>query len=276
MQIWLNGKLTSLDQARISPDDRGFLLGDGIFETMAAHHGLLPFIDRHIENLTHAAHVTQIPMPYSEQQLTKACGQVLEANSLGTGTRAALRLTVSRGAGSRGLAPPDNPKPTILITATTMPAPPAGVRLMTSTIRRNEHSPIVRLKTLNYMDNILAKLEAQNTGADDALMLNMQGHVTATTSANIFMLKADALTTPPPSDGCRPGIMRGLILERAMQNGLATKEKTLEHADLFTADALFVCNSLIGLCPVTQLDRTILNSAAHAEKLIKPLDLSRF
>jgi branched-chain amino acid aminotransferase len=244
--LWLNGRLMAGARARIDPRDRGFTLGDGLFETIRLASGRAAFLERHLARLRRGADLLGIPLTWSDGEI--AFG--IEALAASEGLReAALRLTLSRGPGERGILPPAAPMPTLLITAAP-PAPPAApARLIVATItRRNEASPLSRLKTLNYLDNILARQEALRRGADDAILLNTRGQVAETSVANLFALIDGVLKTPPVEDGALPGIMRSVLIERC-----GAVEASLLPADLATADAVFLSNSL-GLRPVATLD----------------------
>src|SRR5918992_6403057 len=170
--LYLDGRMVDPTQARIDPRDRGFLLGDGLFETMRAERGRVPLLDRHLGRLEAGAATLGVPLPAPRAALAAACLEVLQANRLAD-KDAALRITVSRGPGPRGLAPPDEPAPTLLIAAAAMAdVAPAPARAVISGIRRNEQSPLSRIKSLSYLDAVLALREARARGADEALLCN--------------------------------------------------------------------------------------------------------
>lgn len=245
--LWLNGELVEADRARIDPGDRGFTLGDGLFETLRVVAGAPLHLERHLARLHDGARVLDLPLPISDTALGDAMTALIAANGPEVGS---LRLTVSRGVGPRGLAPPAKPTPTLLMTvAPASLAPPKPARLITAqATRRNEHSPLSRLKTLNYLDSILARQEAVRRGADDALMLNTAGRVAETPVANLFAVIDGYLLTPPLADGVLPGIRRGLIMENE-----AAEERSLSPADLAQAREIFLSNSL-GITPVIEID----------------------
>jgi branched-chain amino acid aminotransferase len=176
-----------------------------------------------------------------------------------------LRTTVTRGRTGRGLWVESATSPTVLVTAAPWSTRLIGrpVRLVTSSITRNSGSPTSRLKTLNYLDNVLAAREAAAKGADDALLLNAAGHVACTTIANIFAILHDRLVTPPPADGVMAGIMRGLVLEASVAAGLRAEETSLTIAELAAADAVFTTNSVRFLSPVSALDGFPRRSQEH-------------
>lgn len=260
MMVWLDGALVAADIARIAPGDRGFTLGDGLFETLAVQDGEIVRLPAHVARLAAGAQVLDLPLPAFD--LPAIATALLQANGL---RDAVLRLTLTRGAGPRGVLPPAQPTPTLLVTAAPLapPAPPA--RLVVATVtRRNEHSPLSRIKSLNYLDNILARQEAQRLGADDALMLNTQGRVTESTIANVFLVRDGALLTPPVSEGALPGVMRGAILA----HGATERPLTLD--DLAAATEIFLTSSL-GVRSVRQLAGHALPSQAVAERLRRAL-----
>jgi branched-chain amino acid aminotransferase len=234
---WLNGDLKPLDQVRIDPADRGLLLGDGLFETLRAKHGSPMHAGRHLARLRAGAAVLALPLPWPEATLVEAMSAVLAALP---DRQAALRLTLTRGPAPRGVLPPGSPTPTCLITAAGLPPPPPPARVITATVtRRNEHSPLSRLKTLNYLDSILARQEAASLGADDAILLNTAGRVAEATAGTLFITLGGETLTPPVCEGALPGIARALLLE----SGAAT-EHTLTLADLASAECAFITNSL--------------------------------
>ncbi|HSI39124.1 MAG TPA: aminotransferase class IV [Xanthobacteraceae bacterium] len=232
----------------ISVEDRGFTLGDGVFDTALALNGTMFARASHVERLLAAA---------------RSIGIAVEPAAVEAAIDAALtpeptivRTTISRGVAARGLWPAAAGEPTLIVT--TAPWSPAllgaPARLVTATGRRNERSPTANLKTLGYLDHILAAREAAEAGGDDALLLNTSGRVACTTIANVFALFGGRLVTPPLSEGCLPGIVRGLVLEMAPQLGLTIEGRPLEAAELGDADAMFLTNSVRLIRPVTALD----------------------
>lgn len=253
MTIWLNGTLLAAEEARIDPSDRGFLLGDGIFETMAARNGKLVFANLHFDRLTRGADMLGIKLPYSIADLESAATSLLTSTSNSDQDRAAVRLTLTRGTGPRGLLSSPEAKPTILITCSPTPAPKKSVSAIIATGRRNEFSPTANLKTLAYLDQVLARQEADAAGADDAILLNTQGKVTCATAANIFLWDSNTLITPPLSDGCLDGTVRRKVLEIASQTGIAAFEESITPSTLANVESAFLTNSLMGLQPLTEI-----------------------
>ena len=250
--LYLDGRIVDPGQARIDPRDRGFLLGDGLFETMRAERGRVPFLDRHLDRLEAGAATLGIPLPQPRTTLAAACLEVLHADRL-MDKDAALRITLSRGPGPRGLAPPPEPAPTLLIGAAAV-ADTAPARAVISRIRRNEHSPLSRIKSLNYLDAVLALREASERGADEALLCNTAGRLACASAANLFLIRDGALLTPGLDEGVLPGITRGLILELASEVGLIAEETAIAPSALERVEEAFLTNSLIGIRPLVAVN----------------------
>lgn len=242
--VWFNGALVTGSLA-VDPGDRGLLLGDGVFETIAVFDGKPVWLTEHLDRMSEAAATLGIPAERS--RIEAAIGGTLRATPHRHGI---LRITLTRGAGVRGLAA-DGSAPSLLITLAPwvkgMLFAPAT--LVTATIRRNETSPASRLKTLSYVDNILAAREAAAARCDDALLLNTKGQVAATTIANIFLLKRGRLATPPVSAGILPGIARLKLLALTQ-----AEEREIAPGELHDAEALFLTNSLRLIRPIHALD----------------------
>lgn len=253
MIIWLNGELVEEQQAVVSPADRGLLLADGLFETLrAASHGLIDW-PRHMKRLHQGAHYFGIPLQYSQAQFDEACRAVLEVNGLAN-QAASLRITLTRGPGPRGLAPPSDPKPTVIVSAGAATKPPSALSVITATPRRNEMSPTSRFKTLAYTDNVLAKRQAQMARADDALLLNGKDRYACATAANLWVVKNATVTTPPISEGALPGIVRQRLIDLASDLDNKVIEAPITRSELEAADEIFVTNSLMGICAVASVD----------------------
>lgn len=253
MICWLNGVYENIEQVRIDPRDRGFLLGDGIFETMLAVDGAVHHAKQHLARLSGAAELLGIPMPFSNVEITDAMMNLLKVNHLTLG-RAALRLTLTRGVGARGVAPPSEAAPTILMTVVSAPPPPVQMRGIISSYVRNEKSVSSRIKSLNYLDNILARNEAAQKGADEALMCNGSGDIVCASAANIFIAADGVLYTPPVGNGALAGIMRGIVMEAAMAQDIPYHEAPISRAALANASEAFLTNALIGVCPLIWID----------------------
>jgi branched-chain amino acid aminotransferase len=235
--VWLNGAILAADAARIDPADRGFTLGDGLFETIRAEAGAPLHAPRHFARLRAGAAVLGIPVPYDDSALGAALCALLRENRL---AEAALRLTLTRGPATRGVLPQGVASPTLLVTAGMMPAALGPARLIIARgTRRNEASPLSRIKSLNYLDGVLARREAAAAGADDALLLNTRGDLAEATAANVFLRIGGEWVTPRVADGALPGIARGVLLEAG-----EAREAMITEADCGRAEAGFLVNSL--------------------------------
>lgn len=252
--IHLNGSLVDPAVLGFDPRDRGLTLGDGVFETVKAAGGSVPLLPRHVQRMKNGAGVLAIPFDADVGAIEAAIRETLGANGLRDGV-AAVRITLTRGVGPRGLVPPDEPQPTLIITATAFDdsvAPPATAVI--SAVRRNESSPLANVKSLNYLDNVMARQEAANAGADDAVMLNAAGALACASAANLFLVSSGAILTPAVADGVLPGITRALVLEAASDLGVPAAETTLEPDALARSDEAFLTSSLIGVRPLIRVN----------------------
>jgi branched-chain amino acid aminotransferase len=223
MRVWQDGRIVMPEEAHVSIADRGLLLGDGLFETMAVHNAQVFDLDAHLERLASGLGVLRFVQAVDLSKLRSGIARYIAAEEASC---AVLRVTVTRGAGPRGLTPPEVPRPTIFMTLLPMPPAcetPLSLHIATVT-RRNEHSALSRIKALPYLDNVLALSEASAQGADDALLLNTRGTIACATVANVFVVREGRLETPPVCDGALPGTMRALVLCLAKQAGLAPVE----------------------------------------------------
>lgn len=246
--VWFNGGFVA-GTLPLDPYDRGFLLGDGVFETVAVINHKPLWLDEHVQRMAHAA--AELGIAFSAASTFTGLTEVLEKS---VAQCEVLRITLSRGKAARGLAG-DGTSPSLLITLDEFAAKNLfqSCRLKVSQVRRNEFAPSSRLKTLSYIDGIAAAREVAGD-ADDALMLNTSGHVTSATVANIFALHGDELITPSLDQGILPGIMRRVLLDHAKKLGFKPVERAVPLEDLVRADAVFLCNSLRFIRPVTALN----------------------
>lgn len=250
MIIDLNGQHCESDVATIDVADRGFTLGDGVFETIRVRNVKADRFEAHMTRLRAGAKVLGITMPTTDSGLEKRLIAVLEANNL---SHAVVRVTLSHGAGPRGLLPPDVASPTLVIAAAPLPEPAGPVKaILAMTVRRNEFSASSQMKTLSYVDNVIARREAEEYGADDALILNTQGRLAESTISNIFLMINGALLTPPVSDGALPGVMRADLIAR-----FRAEEHPLELDDLVRAEEAFLTNALGVRALVSVADKPI-------------------
>jgi branched-chain amino acid aminotransferase len=255
--LWVNGRLIPAGEARLDPRDRGYTLGDGLFETMRAWYGALPWMSCHLARLRAGAAVLGLPLP-ADDELESAIRQTLAVNDL---SEAVVRLTVSRGIPTeRGLLPDPEPKVSVVVHARPFAGYPAelyerGMRAITSSIRRNECSPLANIKSLSYLENVLIRREAAERGADEALLLNISGNLACASAANLFLVLGDSLVTPDLASGALPGTMRELVLgELAPRADLSLDERSVRPGELATVNEAFLTSALLGVMPLTDVD----------------------
>ena len=258
---WVDGRLLRADEPHLSAFDRGFQLGDGVFETLRARGGRTAELDAHLARLERSATGLGIALPDGTgPALTQAIAELLAAEDLdGSDGDAAIRITVSRGTFTgRGLLPPDEQvHPTIVVQAWPVVPPPRGhlengLHLVTSAVRRDPSSPLAALKTTSRADYVFARLEARTAGADDALFLTIEGDLSEGTTANLFLIRKKELATPSLDCAILPGTTRDWILAWAGRVGLTTLEGHLPPSDLAAADEAFLSSSVAGILPVTR------------------------
>jgi branched-chain amino acid aminotransferase len=257
--VYYNGRMLPPEQVRISPYDRGLTLGDGLFETLRVYAGRLFRLDAHLARLAAGAGVIDLALPAG---LDVAVRELVAANGW---REAMVRLTVTRGAavpGRGGLLPDPDLPPTVLITGRSLAgAPPypaawyaGGIGLATGGPPRNEHSPLSRCKTLQYLDQVLARQAAARRGAEEGLQQNTAGAVAGASVANLFVVRAGQVRTPSLASGCLPGVTRAVVLTLARARGLVAREETLSPAEVREAEEVFLTNTLMEVLPVTRLD----------------------
>ncbi len=261
MKIYINGKLVDRSEAKISVFDHGLLYGDGVFEGIRSYDGLIFKLKEHLDRLFDSARVIMLEIPLSKEEITQAMVKTLKANGL---RDAYIRLVVTRGEGDLGLDPRKCSKPTTFIIADKIVLYPEklyenGLELITVPTRRNIPEAISpQIKSLNYLNNILAKIEAANSGANEALMLNADGYVVECTGDNVFVVKDDELLSPPCCLGALPGITRGAIIGIATKLNIKFREAIMTRHDLFNADETFLTGTAAEVIPVVKIDgRTI-------------------
>jgi branched-chain amino acid aminotransferase len=260
--VWVDGRLLPASGPHLSVFDRGFQLGDGVFETLRAVAGRPVELEGHLERLRASADGLSIPLPEDlPGRLGPAIEALLSAEGLdGQGTVAAVRVTISRGAPlSRALLPVDGAPPTIVVQA--WPSPPLepgrfdqGIGLIVSSIRHDPESPLATLKLISRADHVYARLEALRAGADDALFLTPDGYLGEATSANLFLVQGSALRTPSLACGILAGTTRSWILAWAPTVGLGAEEALLTARDLHEADEAFLSSSVAGIVPVVRFE----------------------
>ena len=257
MKIFLNGQLVGKEQAVVSVFDHGLLYGDGVFEGIRVYGGNVFLLKAHIERLYESAKAIRLEIPMTQAAMIQATKETAAANGIGDGY---IRLIVTRGAGSLGLDIRRTSDPQVIIIADTITLYPPeiyqnGMNLITaSTIRNHPAALPARIKSLNYLNNILAKIEGTDAGTVEALMLNHKGEVAECTGDNIFILKNGVLKTPSPDAGILEGITRNAVLQLAREAGIPTQETTLIRHDLYVADEMFLTGTAAEVVPVVSLD----------------------
>lgn len=262
--VWVDGALLPAGQAHLSAFDRGFQLGDAVFETLRARAGRPTELDAHLDRLRRSAQGLGIGLPAdAASRIEAGIGSLLEAEGhAGPDGDAAIRITVSRGRFlGRGVLPPKDPAPTIVVQAWPVSPPPAsyleqGLSLVPSTVRRDPSSPLAPLKTTSRADFVFARLEARAAGADDALFLTIDGHLSEATTSNLFLVRGDRLATPSLDCAILAGTTRSWILAWGARVGLHVAEERLVVGDLEAADEAFLSSSVAGILPVTRFGGT--------------------
>jgi branched-chain amino acid aminotransferase len=257
MKIYIDGKYYDEKNARISVLDHGLLYGDGVFEGIRAYNGRVFRLTEHIDRLFCSAKAILLAIPMTRAELAEAVLAACRRNRMRDGY---IRLVVTRGVGSLGLNPNFCKQPSVIIIAGKIQLYPAelyqrGLQIITVPTTRNLHSAInPAIKSLNYLNNILAKIEALNGGCDEAIMLNAGGFVAECTGDNIFIVKGGQLFTPPISAGALHGITRGVVLELARENGMTVSEPNMTRYDLFNADECFLTGTGAEIIAAVKID----------------------
>lgn len=261
---WIDGKVLPASEARVPVLDHGFLFGDGVFEGIrVTRRGIFRFAD-HMKRLETAARAIGLAVPGGFARVHDAARETTRAWGAREGY---LRLIVTRGVGALGIDPSTCPEPSIVCIATgAAPLPPEkaarGLDLITSSLRRPSADVLdPRVKSLNYLNNVLAKREASLRGADDALVLNARGLVAESSATNVFALTGRTLDTPPSTDGALEGLTRRTVMELAAEHGLEMRERSLGRFDLYAADAVFLTGTRAGIVPVGSLDGSPISTA---------------
>lgn len=257
LQIYIDGKLYPKDEAKVSVFDHGLLYGDGVFEGMRSYGGKVFRMQEHLDRLYDSARAIHLTIPMPPDELAAAVYKTLELNQLTDGY---VRLVVTRGVGDLGLNPYLCPKASIIIIADKINLYPAklydeGMEIVTaSTVRNHPASINPRIKSLNYLGSILAKIEGLKAGCNEALMLNINGEVAECTADNIFLIKQGRIATPHVNAGILDGITRRAVIELAQQAGIPVEETTLTRHDVYVADECFLTGSAAEVIPVIKVD----------------------
>jgi len=257
LKIYIDGKIVDESEAKISVFDHGFLYGDGVFEGMRAYAGKVFKLGEHLERLYSSAKAIALKIPMSREELAAATEKTMQANQL---RDAYIRLVVSRGAGDLGLDPRKCRKPTVVIITASIELYPEelyenGLEVITGSVRRvNPAALNPRIKSCNYLNNILAKIEGIRAGVLEVLMLNDRGCVAECTGDNIFRVAGRMVETPPPDAGILEGVTRNTVMELARASGLAVRERDLTLYDLYTAEEVFLTGTAAEIIAVTKID----------------------
>ena len=255
--IFMNDRLVPEDQARVSVFDHGLLYGDGVFEGLRSYSGTVFRLDAHLDRLWASARAICLEIPLSKAAVAKAVNDTLAANKLSDGY---VRLVVTRGAGSLGLDPNRTTNPQVIVIADTISLYPRefyeqGLKIVTAATQRVQSAALSpRIKSLNYLNNIMAKLEGLRAGCVEALMLNHKGEVAECTGDNVFVVRSGVLLTPPPDAGILEGITRNAVMDLAREAGIDCREATLTRHDLYTADECFLTGTAAEVIPVVDID----------------------
>jgi branched-chain amino acid aminotransferase len=275
MKIFIDGKFCSERDAKVSVFDHGLLYGDGVFEGIRAYNGRVFKLKEHIDRLFYSAKAILLDIPMTHAEMIQATVETIRANKL---RDCYIRLVVTRGIGTLGLNPRNCKKPSVIIIAGKIQLYPEeyyqrGLDIVTVPTTRNLHNSVnPAIKSLNYLNNILAKIEANNAGVEEAIMLNADGFVAECTGDNIFIIKNGALFTPPLSAGALYGITRQTVIELAESLGVKVSEPNLTRYDLFNADECFITGTAAEIVPVVKIDGRVIGTGkpgALTLKLIK-------
>lgn len=260
LKIYINGELLPQEDAKISVFDHGLLYGDGVFEGIRAYNGRVFKLTKHLERLFESARAIFLEIPMTIEELKDAIFTTLRANDM---KNSYIRLVVTRGVGKLGLEPGKCSNPQVIIITDTIQLYPSeqyakGIELMTvATVRNHPESINPRIKCLNYMNNILAKMESINAGATEAIMLNKDGFVAECTGQNIFMVKGEEIYTPHSNSGILKGITRDTVIQIAKGKGIKVREDFLTRYDLYIAEECFLTGTAAQIVPAVKIDGRI-------------------
>jgi branched-chain amino acid aminotransferase len=257
MKIFLDGRFVNEADAKVSVFDHGLLYGDGVFEGIRVYNGRIFRLDEHLARLFASAKAIMLKIPMAPEELVEACCESCRMNKISDGY---IRLVVTRGVGNLGLNPFHCPKATVFIIADKITLYPdkvykKGIELITASTQRNNPAALSpAIKSLNYLNNILAKIEAIHAGTIEAIMLNAQGNIAECTGDNLFVVRGGRIETPPVSDGALIGITRGVVFELGAKLNLPVGEAHLTRYDVVTAEECFITGSAAEIVPVATVD----------------------
>lgn len=275
-QVYMNGELVAKEQAVVSVYDHGLLYGDGVFEGIRVYGGRVFLLGEHIARLYESAKAIRLEIPLTPPDMLRAVEETVAANAIDDGY---VRLVVTRGAGTLGLDIRRTSHPQVIIIADTITLYPAelydrGLELVTASTIRNHPSALnPRIKSLNYLNNILAKIEATDQDKVEALMLNHKGEVAECTGDNIFIVKHGVLKTPPPDAGILEGVTRNAVIRLARQDGLAVHETNLVRHDVYVADECFLTGTAAEIIPAVKVDGRVIGDGSPGPVTRKLRDL---
>jgi branched-chain amino acid aminotransferase len=263
MKVYINGKLVDKSEARVSVFDHGLLYGDGVFEGLRIYRGKVFCLREHVARLYDSARHIHLEIPMPAEKMVEAVLHTVQVNAKQDGY---IRLVVTRGAGSLGLDPRKTTDPQVVIIVDDISLYPPevyenGLEIITAATIRNHHNAVnPRIKSLNYLNNILAKIEAIRAGCLEAIMLNAQGEVAECTGDNIFLVKRGAIRTPPISAGILEGVTRNAVIELARSAGIPVEEVTLTRHDVFAADECFLTGTAAEVIAVVKCDGRVIGT----------------
>ena len=273
MLIYIDGEFLPKAEAKVSVFDHGLLYGDGVFEGIRSYNGRVFKLDEHLERLYDSAKSIMLEVPISIETMKETVLETLRRNHL---TEAYIRLIITRGVGDLGLDPDKCPKPSIIIIADKIVLYPQkfyeeGLEIVTASVRRNYAEAInPRIKSLNYLNNILAKIEGKQAGAEEVLMLNAEGYVVECSGDNIFWIKNETLVTPPVHMGILEGVTRNSVIHLAQDAGIHVEERVFTRHDLYIADECFLTGTAAEVIPVVKIDRRAIGDG-HPGKITQRL-----
>ena len=268
MKVFLNRKLVDKKDAKITVFDHGLLYGDGVFEGIRSYNGLIFKLKEHLDRLFESAEAIELVIPMTKEELTEAIIKTLKSNKL---RDAYIRLVVTRGAGDLGLDPRKCDEATVFIITDKIDLYPKeyyenGLYIIIANTRRNITAALnPQIKSLNYLNNILAKIEATKEDKQEAIMLSHDGYVTECTGVNIFIVKHGIISTPSPDVGALKGITRQAVMDMAKKEGMPAKEEMIRPEDLYRADECFLTGTAAELIPVTKIDSHKIGSGKPGE-----------
>lgn len=263
LKIWIDGNFVGKEHATVSVYDHGLLYGDGVFEGIRAYNGKVFENAAHVRRLYESAKAIRLTIPYTQAEFVAAIEQTVRENGF---TDCYIRAVVTRGPGTLGIDPNRCPKPVCIIIADQIQVYPKemyenGMPVVTASVIRNHPGAVnPRIKSLNYLNNVLAKIEANDAGVPEAVMLNHLGNVAECTADNIFVVKDGTVSTPPVTEGALDGITRRVVLQLLGKLGICAKESVIQRHDLYTADEIFLTGTGAEVVPVTKIDGRVIGA----------------